>query len=180
MAKMILQAAALFFVFMFSNASIAKAAIDIEDTWELFGVTFEKGSLLPYTGTVTGFQQGHLKNGRKEGTWITFWNNGSKAFVQNYSQGKRVGTIHHYSYEGVLTLEGSYNLEGEKHGRWLWYYEDGNLWQKAEYNKGKKEKWLVFDKDGLPSCNWGFYSQDGKRIPPKDGVWPDNDPKRLC
>ena len=150
------------------------------DLWWIGNLHFKKGSIIPFSGYVTGPTSGNFKYGRKEGTWITYCANGERFNMQDYQNGKNSGKYVSYDCNGNQKLIGQYNLNGEKHGYWKWFYSSGELWQEAHFENGHKTSWNVYEKDVSPGCGWGFFSQDGKRIPPEDGVWPDNDPNRVC
>ena len=60
--------------------------------------------------------------------------------------------------------------DGIKHGPWVRYYDNGQLWSKGTYRDGKEDgPWVGYNKDGIV---WekGTY-KDGKR----HGLWEESD-----
>ena len=88
------------------------------------GLYYEKFTDKPFTGKVTGINRGKVKNGKAEGEWLSYYENGQLKYKINYKDGK---------------------AEGE----WLWYYENGQLEMKGNYKDGKFEgQWLNYDENG--------------------------------
>ena len=56
--------------------STSEIKLDGEDLVERDGVYFKRFSEVPFNGRVTGEEQGTLKNGKKQGAWITFRRSG--------------------------------------------------------------------------------------------------------
>jgi len=55
------------------------------------GLYYEKFTDVPYTGKVTGEEQGSFRNGERVGTWVSYWENGQLSFKENYKNGKEEG-----------------------------------------------------------------------------------------
>ena len=53
------------------------------------GLYFKKFSKVPFSGEITGKSQGTIKNGKKEGTWIEYGDNGQLLSKDNYKNGKK-------------------------------------------------------------------------------------------
>jgi hypothetical protein len=66
------------------------------------GIHYKKFSTVPFTGKVTGKSQGSLKNGKWDGPWVRYHENGE------------------------LAVEGSFR-DGEFDGPWVSYEEDGTI-----------------------------------------------------
>ena len=66
------------------------------------GLFYQKFTDVPFTGEVTGDEQGSFKNGKKDGAWIAYWSNGQ------------------------LMMKGNLNNRN-KEGDWVRFYEDGTL-----------------------------------------------------
>ena len=47
---------------------------DLEKKGELFYLKSEK---IPFTGKITGKENGNIVGGKKDGVWLEFWNNGN-------------------------------------------------------------------------------------------------------
>ena len=70
-----------------------------------------KFSDVPFTGEVTGQEQGSIKNGDREGLWV--W----------------------YHMNGQLKTKGNFK-NGDLDGVWEWYFGDGRLLNKENYKNG--------------------------------------------
>ena len=65
--------------------------IDIKDLVERDGLQYNKFSDVPFTGKVKGKTQGSMKNGKKDGSWIGYFDNGQLHYKGDYKNGKREG-----------------------------------------------------------------------------------------
>jgi uncharacterized protein len=125
--------------------------------------------------------------GKKEGDWQYFNNDGTLRakgkFVNNLEQ----GNWNYYFVNGKTEQAGAYK-NGKVNGLWKWYYPDGKLKSEEEYFEGKEEGISVeYDTlgsiitsgsyfDGMKEGEWiykaGDYSEKGKYIGDlKDGKW---------
>lgn len=129
--------------------------LEFKDLVERDGIYYEKFTDVPFTGEVKGISQGAFKDGKKNGSWIIYYDNGQ------------------------LLSKGEF-LFGMKEGLWTYYYSDGKLWQTEFVKNGKghglvvtyhrngqiknKGNMLNDQREGL----WVFYNEDGKkRITPR-------------
>jgi antitoxin component YwqK of YwqJK toxin-antitoxin module len=88
------------------------------------GLYYQKFTDVPFSGKVTGIQQGKIKKGKMEGPWVSYY------------------------YNGQLSYKGTWK-NGKREGPWVRYYDDGQLYQKGNYKNGKKEgPWVGYSKDG--------------------------------
>ena len=71
------------------------------DLVERDGLYYKKFTEVPFTGKITGITQGAFRNGKKDGPWVVFHDNGQ------------------------LRDKGTYK-DGEKEGDWVYYLEDGS------------------------------------------------------
>ncbi len=128
------------------------------------GLWTEKFSETPITGKVYRFfgeksdikkvYFGSLLNGKKEGRWTTWWDNGHKKFVGNLKDGKRVGFVTEWFENGRKKREGTYK-DGITDGLSQWY-ENGQKEREATFNDEKlivsTKRWnkdgSVWNKDG--------------------------------
>jgi antitoxin component YwqK of YwqJK toxin-antitoxin module len=51
------------------------------------GLYYKKFSKVPFSGDITGKSQGKIKNGKKEGVWIEYDDNGQLLSKDNYKNG---------------------------------------------------------------------------------------------
>ena len=102
-------------------------------------IYFKKFTDVPFTGEVTGSEQGSFKNGKEEGPWVNYWDNGQ------------------------LRLKGDYRDRGRE-GPWVSYWENGQLEMKGDYKNGKTEgPWVGYNEDGtVNKGNTGTYKNGVK------------------
>ena len=99
-------------------------SVSYDDLVERDGVYYKKFSEVPFSGKVTGLRNGSIKNGKREGAWVGYYDNGQLHFKGNYKNGKREGA-------------------------WICYWNNGQLYSKRNYKNGKKEgAWVEYEKDG--------------------------------
>ena len=79
----------------------------MDDLVERKGLYYKQFTDVPFTGEVTGDKQGSFKNGKKEGTWVKYWNNGQLSYKGNYKNGKREGDWVTYYEDGQLRSKGN-------------------------------------------------------------------------
>jgi len=84
-------------------------------------------TMVPFTGEVTGAEQGSIKEGKKDGAWVKYWNDGQLWYKGNYKNFKKEGTWVNYHSNGQLLSKGNYK-NGKTEGAWLYYREDGTVW----------------------------------------------------
>ena len=65
-----------------------------------------------FTGDVVGQCQGTLKNGRKEGHWVEYHDNGRLFRKGTYKNGEKVGTpwVEYSEYGGIKTPPGPFTI----------------------------------------------------------------------
>ena len=67
------------------------------------GLFYMPFSNVPYTGQIDeGYEHGSFKNGKQDGLWFSYYDNGQLMFKGKYKNGKR-------------------------EGRWVYYYRDGTV-----------------------------------------------------
>jgi len=103
------------------------------------------------------------RDGKKEGVWREFDENGNVKCSQTYKKGKLVdegvvdidgkrhGEYKQFYEDSTLKVEGAY-VDGLKSGTWRYYFKNGNTEQIGEYVKDK------------PDGTWTWYYQDGKKL----------------
>jgi hypothetical protein len=74
----------------------------INDLVQREGTYYKKFTDVPFTGQVGGKNQGSIKNGKKEGYWVSYWPNGQLQYKGDYKNGKA-------------------------EGYWVGYFEDGSV-----------------------------------------------------
>lgn len=89
-------------------------------------------------------------NGKKEGVWVFWYENGQLEAEGSYVDGKKEGVMKRWYYEGQLSEEGFY-LAGKKEGVWKQWYYEGQLSEEGFYVAGLKEGGL--QKLNIPKGN---------------------------
>ena len=102
-----------FFTILFCLTSSVGWSLELKDLVERDGIYYKKFSDVPFTGKITGQYQGTFKNGKINGSWVSFFDNGQLMHKGNYKNGK-------------------------KDGYWFMYYEDGGVMHKSYYKDGVK------------------------------------------
>jgi len=78
-----------------------------DDLVERDGIYYKKFSDVPFSGKLTGKDKGLIKNGKREGVWFSYWNNGQLWSKGNYKNGEREGKWVYYNMDGTLDRERS-------------------------------------------------------------------------
>ena len=101
-----------------------------EDLIERDGLLYEEFADVPLTGKVTGKYNGEVRNGKREGEWLIYYDNGQLLEKVNVKNGK---------------------LDGEH----VWYYDNGQLRGKQNYkNGGPEDEPEYYTKDGTRVSNF--------------------------
>ena len=90
------------------------------------GIYYQKFTDVPFTGKVTGGEQGSFKNGERDGAWVRYWNNGQLREKVNFKNGKMEGSGIGYHRNGQLAGKVSFR-NGKREGAVVAYNEDGTL-----------------------------------------------------
>jgi len=111
---------------LFISLSSPSWSMTLGDLVERDGLYYEKFTDVPFSGEVTGGEQGSFESGKKEGAWISYWDNGQLEAKGNYENGKLEGAFVRYWDNGQLRSKGNYK-DGKKEGAWVGYNEDGTV-----------------------------------------------------
>ena len=147
----------LLLVFLFPSLAMSEE-VTMDDLVERDGITYKKFSNVPFSGKVTGIQEGSFKKGNKEGPWFYYWSNGQVFVKAFYRNGSRNGPGVIYYQNGQMHSEGNY-LNGLQEGRWEEYWDTGDLLSRGKYRDGFK--------DGL----WIYYLVDGTVMEDRTGTY---------
>ena len=100
------------------------------ETWDDLvqreGIYYPKFSEVPFSGEITGEFQGSFKNGKREGAWVFYHQNGQLMSKGNFKNGKLEGAQVLYHKNGQLFRKGNYK-SGEREGAWVSYNNDGTV-----------------------------------------------------
>ena len=123
-------------------------SVNFKDLVRRDGLFFKKRTDNPYTGKSTGDEQGSLKDGKREGLWGSYYDEGQLSSKGNYKNGYSDGPWFYYHSNGQLSSKGNYK-NGYSDGPWFHYYSNGQLQIKGNYKDGKKEgPWVYYGFDG--------------------------------
>lgn len=75
---------------------------------------------------------GKYLNGKEEGEWLNYWENGRLKDKTTFKNGQLDGAWESYSPESVLKLKGNYK-NGYKVGEWTSYFNNGRLKEKQHF-----------------------------------------------
>ena len=113
------------------------------------GLFYKSSADVPFTGIVTkGGQQWTFKDGKAEGPYVSYHDNGELSSKGTYKNGERDGPWVTYHISGKLLLKETLK-NGEREGPWEYYFVNGRLREKGTYKNGKREGvWVDYDKNG--------------------------------
>ena len=84
------------------------ASVDMKDLVEREGLYYKKFSDVPFTGKTTGETQGSYKNGKKDGPFVSYYDNGKLKYKGTFKDGKQDGPWVGYHNNGQLYFQGTY------------------------------------------------------------------------
>ena len=93
-------------------------------------------------------------NGKRNGKW-TFWNeNGNIVRTGSYAVGKRDGSYAYYFNDGSKKEEGAWKND-QRDGLWVKYSNNGNTQKEGTYSNGKKDGvWTTLNDKGLMASKY--------------------------
>jgi antitoxin component YwqK of YwqJK toxin-antitoxin module len=131
------------------NHYLGKKIIVIND-----GLIYQKGESLPFTGRILDTLEKKtiieydVVNGQKNGEFFLSTLDGIYTVHGFTSNNKNVGTWQYYYENGQLECKGDFN-DDKPTGKWVWYYKNGVKKSEGIFIKGKPEgKWIQYDKSG--------------------------------
>ena len=135
--------------------------VDLVERDDLY---YEKFTDIPFSGKVTGREQGAFESGKNDGAWVEYDYSGQLFSKGHYKKGKREGTWAYYCPNGQLWLKGN-RKSGYKEGNWVEYYCDGDLWEKGDYKNGRRDDyWVSYNEDGTVDKKYTGTFKDGVKI----------------
>ena len=123
----------LLIIFLLLSPSVVWSEdISIDDLVQRDGLMYEKFKDVPFTGEVTGFQIGKVRDGLRIGKWLAFYPNGQLRYKHNYKDGKYDGERVEYYENGQLKDKINYK-EGALEGERIEYFEKVNMYCFASF-----------------------------------------------
>ena len=136
------------------------------DLVERNGLFYKRSSDVPFSGEVTGRLQVTIKNGKRVGAFVTYWENGQLMTKGNYKDEDRDGAWVNYYDNGQLMSKGTYK-DGKRVGSWINYWKNGELSETGTYKDNKMNgKWVFYDISGKKEYGpfkSGMY-KNGKKV----------------
>ena len=137
-----------FFTVLFCLTSSVGWSLEYKDLVERDGLFYKKFSDVPFTGKTAGQEQGSFKNGKRDGSWLSYWANGKLKSKGNYKNDNLEGSWTEYYDNGQLFYKGKYK-DWLEEGYWVMYWENGQLKSKGNYKRGSQEgSWIYYNEDG--------------------------------
>ena len=139
-----------------------EGTLKFEDLVYRDGLTYKRSSGVLFTGEVSGSEKGSFKNGKREGAWVSYHDDGQLESKGNYKNGMREGAWVGYWGNGQLKYSGN-NTNGKNEGAWVYYYNNGRLSSKGKYKNGEFEgEWIFYHENG--QLNYKRSYKNGKEI----------------
>ena len=108
--------------FLISTSSVAWAeTVDSNDLVQRQGLYYKKYSDAPFSGTATGRMQGTIKDGKQEGAWVIFYENGQLKSKGSLKNGKEEGAWVLFHSNGQLAGEGMYKQGVKVEDTWVYH-----------------------------------------------------------
>jgi len=91
------------------------------------GLFYERSSRTPFTGEVRG--RGFIQDGRRDGPWIFFDDNGQRLSAGDFKAGQEDGPWVFFHPNGQMESRGAFK-DGKQDGAWDFFNPDGTKNQK--------------------------------------------------
>ena len=100
------------------------------------GMFYKKFTDVPFIGDVSGKQNGTIINGKRDGFWESYYENGQLNWKGNYKDDCLDGPWEYYYDNGQLSYKGNY-IGGKEDGIFEHYKENGRFHKKEKWKNGK-------------------------------------------
>jgi antitoxin component YwqK of YwqJK toxin-antitoxin module len=147
--------------------SLISCSIETDSVVERNGLYYEDlansiSGFTPFTGEVTGKEKGRVEDGKKEGKWVGYHDDGDLRYRGNYKNGKEEGEWVYYHDNGDLRYRGNYK-NGKGDGEWVYYHENGQVSSKGNYKNGKRDgEWVYYHENGQVSMKGSY--KNGEKV----------------
>ena len=150
-------------VFLFPSLALGQG-VTMDDLVVRDGLYYKEFTDVPFTGEVTGQHQGRIKDGKQDGPWVSYYENGQLYGKGTWKDGKQDGLWVSYYKNGQLYGETTFK-DGVNDGPLVSYYEDGQLSEKGTYKDGERDgPWVGFNKDGTVNEEWTGTFKDNVKV----------------
>jgi antitoxin component YwqK of YwqJK toxin-antitoxin module len=114
--------------------------LSLDDLVKREGLYYENSTDEPFTGKVDeGLARGAIKNGKQEGPWVQYHDDGQIYWKGAYKNGKREGPWVGYWDNGRVLFKGAWK-NGKREGPWVHYDVHGTKVRdrSGTYRNGEK------------------------------------------
>lgn len=111
--------------------SFPSFGLTLDDLVKRDGLYYEKFTDVPFSGEIDeGLGRGELKDGKREGPWVNYYDDGQLDNKGVYENGRKEGPWVSYWSNGQLSYKGVFK-NGRKEGPWVSYNKDGNAYKEG-------------------------------------------------
>ena len=125
-------------IFIFSVTSFSENVIRKKDLKKVDKIYYLKNSNVPFTGKISeGKDRFYYLDGKQDGKWIEFYKNGNIKSIINWKNGRLDGKYIIYENNGMKSTEATYRTKGaysmgKPIGVWEYYDKNGKLTGKGQ------------------------------------------------
>ncbi len=88
-------------------------------------------------------------------TFVTVLAYGQENKVQKFNKETNLIEVTDYHDNGIISQEGTFNLNGELHGEWISYDASGNKLSQGSYVNGRKSgKWIFWTNNTIKEVEY--------------------------
>ena len=91
----------LLMVFLLPSLALGQE-VTMDDLVITNGLYYKKFINVPFTGEVTGLEQGQFKDGKPDGPWVFYYDNGQLSLEGTYKDGKADGPWISFNKDGTV------------------------------------------------------------------------------
>jgi len=135
--------------FLCDSLGLGCETLGNENIFEIDGVYYKKGTNVPFTGEFIGQKNGILetkgryKNGKRDGLWIDYHENGQIWYQGEFKNGEPHGVFIGFYPNGITATKRTYKnglIEGLSES----FTENGRLELRVNYKNGKQDGLVKF------------------------------------
>ena len=136
----------------------------MDDLVKRGGLYYKQFTDVPFTGKVTGIDQGSFKNGERDGAWVHYYENGQLLMKLNWKNGKRECASVHYRENGRLWAKSIFKDDRGECAS-IYYHKNGQLSSKGNWKNGELDgAWIHYHENGTVDKEKTGTFKNGKKI----------------
>ena len=101
------------------------------------GIFYKKFTDVPFIGDVIGHKNGTIINGKRDGFWESYYDNGQLNWKGNYKDDCLDGPWEYYHENGQLSYKGNYKA-GLEEGLFEHFQKNGKFEKKERWKNGRR------------------------------------------